>query len=98
MIAFSLVPRAPVGVAEYARLEAFDVAEAAVAVVDRWQRHGVGHALMEALRARAFAAGVRHFEATLLRGNKGALALVHSLGKCTTIAAEGMVLQLNVDL
>jgi acetyltransferase len=98
LIAFSPVPRAPVGVAEYIRLETFDVAEVAVAVVDRWQHHGVGHALVEALRARAFAAGVRHFAVTLLRDNKGALALAHGLGKCTTVAAQGSVLQLLIDL
>jgi RimJ/RimL family protein N-acetyltransferase len=98
LIAFSSRPRAPVGVAEYVRLEAFDVAEVAVAVVDRWQRHGVGHALLEALRVRAFCAGVRRFEATLLRDNRGALALAHELGECTTVAARGAVLQLVVDL
>jgi acetyltransferase len=98
LIAFSPVPRAPVGVAEYIRLETFDVAEVAVAVVDRWQHHGVGHALVEALRARAFAAGVRHFQAMLLRDNKAALALVRSLGKFTTVAGHGMTLTLLVDL
>jgi RimJ/RimL family protein N-acetyltransferase len=98
LIAFSAVPRAPVGVAEYIRLERFDVAEVAVAVVDRWQQHGVGHALVRALRDRAFSAGVRRFAVTVLRDNKGALALARGLGKCTTVAAEGMVLQLLVDL
>jgi acetyltransferase len=97
LIAFAAMPRAPVGMAEYIRLETFDVAEVAVAVVDRWQRHGVGHALVEALRTRAFSAGVRHFEATLLRDNKAALALVRGLGKCTTVAAHGVALQLVVD-
>jgi acetyltransferase len=98
LIAFSLVPRTPVGVAEYVRLDSFDVAEVAIAVVDRWQHRGVGHALMEALRTRAHAAGVRHFEATLLRDNKGALALARTLGACRIAAADGSVLQLTVDL
>jgi GNAT superfamily N-acetyltransferase len=98
LIAFSLVPRVPVGMAEYIRLDSFDVAEVAIAVVDRWQHHGVGHALMAALRSRARAAGVRHFEATLLRANKGALALARSLGECRTVAADGTVLQLTLDL
>jgi hypothetical protein len=44
LIAWSLVPRAPVGVAEYVRLEDFDLAEVAIAVVDAWQRQGVGQA------------------------------------------------------
>jgi RimJ/RimL family protein N-acetyltransferase len=98
LIAFSLVPRSPVGVAEYVRLDSFDVAEVGIAVVDRWQHRGVGHALMSALRTRAHAVGVRHFEATLLRENKGALALARSLGTCRTMAADGTLLQLTVDL
>jgi acetyltransferase len=98
LIAFVPLPRAPLGVAEYIRLEAFDVAEVAVAVVDRYQRHGVGRALMGALRARALATGIRHFEATLLRDNRAALALARGLGKCTTVTADGSVLQLLVDL
>jgi RimJ/RimL family protein N-acetyltransferase len=98
LIAFSLVPRAPVGVAEYVRLDSFDVAEVAIAVVDRWQHRGVGQALMGALRTRARAAGVRHFEATLLRDNTGALALARTLGVCRTVAADGTVLQLTLDL
>jgi GNAT superfamily N-acetyltransferase len=87
-----------VGVAEYIRLDAFDAAEVAIAVVDRWQHHGVGRALMEALGARAFAAGIRHFEATVLRENKRALSLARALGKCRTAAVCGTLLQLIVDL
>lgn len=98
LIAFASEPRTPVGVAEYVRLEVFDVAEAAVAVVDRWQHQGVGHALLEALRVRALGAGVRHFEITMLRGNKAALALAHRLGPCTPRAARHTLLELVVDL
>jgi GNAT superfamily N-acetyltransferase len=98
LIAFSLVPRAPVGVAEYVRLESFDVAEVAIAVVDRWQHHGVGRALMDALRERAFAAGIRHFEVTLLRDNKRALALARTVGVCRTVTAQSTLLQLIIDL
>jgi RimJ/RimL family protein N-acetyltransferase len=98
LIAFSPGPRAPVGVAEYIRLDAFDAAEVAIAVVDRWQHHGVGRALMEALGARAFAAGIRHFEATVLRENKRALSLARALGECRTAAVCGTLLQLIVDL
>lgn len=98
LLAYSPVPRAPVGMAEYVRLEMFDVAEVAMAVADQWQRHGIGQALLGALRDRALGAGVRRFEFTTLRGNKGALALAHHLGKCTTASAGLGVIQLLVEL
>jgi RimJ/RimL family protein N-acetyltransferase len=77
LLAFSPWPRAPIGVARYVRAELFDVAEIAVAVVDEWQRQGVGTALVAALRERAAAAGIRRFTYTLLPENRGARALAH---------------------
>src|SRR4051812_5906827 len=64
VVAWSPVPRAPIGVARYVRAEDFDVAEVAVAVADDWQRRGVGAALMVALRERALRAGIHRFTAT----------------------------------
>ena len=91
LIAFSPHPRKPIGVAEYVRLERFDRAELAVAVVDEWQRRGVGKALLGALRARAMAAGVRQFTAFTLRGNRGAMRLAGELGQLeVTGAADGV--------
>ena len=98
LMAFSPLPRAPIGVAEYVRLEEFDAAEVAVAIVDRWQRQGVGHALIAALRARALGAGIRRFVASTLRGNKDALALARACGRCTVVASEHGVLQLVIEL
>src|ERR1700727_770184 len=40
LIAFSPAPRAPIGIARYVRLEAFDTAEVAIEGVDRWQQQG----------------------------------------------------------
>lgn len=51
----------------------------AIAVVDRWQRHGVGGELMLTLRERALRTGIRRFTATMLASNRGALALVRRL-------------------
>jgi RimJ/RimL family protein N-acetyltransferase len=79
VIAWSPPPRAPIGVARYARGEVFDVAEIAVAVTDAWQRRGVGAALVQELRERAVRAGIRRFAATALSGNGGALALARRL-------------------
>ena len=81
LIAYSPPPRSPIGLAEYVRLDTFDEAELAIAVVDAWQRRGVGSALAAALRDRALAAGIRRLRATVLAGNHGALALARGLGE-----------------
>ncbi len=98
LIAFSPLPRTPIGLVEYVRLEDFDTAELAIAVVDRWQRRGVGRELALALRARALAAGIRRFRATILRGNRGALSLARELGRCSVVSAQGSMAELLVEL
>jgi GNAT superfamily N-acetyltransferase len=95
-IAYSPVPRMPIGLAEYVRLEAFDEAEPALAVVDAWQRRGVGSALAAALRERALATGVRRFRAVMLPGNRGALALARTLGEVR--ATGGYLSELAIEL
>jgi GNAT superfamily N-acetyltransferase len=95
LIAFSPVPRAPIGVARYVRTDDFELAELAVSVVDEWQRRGVGEALMLALRDRALRAGIRRFSATLYRSNRGALALVRRLGPCSVTGFHGDVIELS---
>lgn len=99
LIAWSPVPRAPVGVTEYIRLGDFDVAEPAIVVVDTWQRHGVGRALMLALGTRAFQAGIRRFTVTTLADNRGAIALASHLGaSCAVIRRSGEIVELLVEL
>jgi RimJ/RimL family protein N-acetyltransferase len=98
LIAFATAPRAPIGVVEYVRLEEFDTAELAISVVDGWQRQGVGRQLAFALRERALRAGIRRFRATILRGNRGALAIARALGRCTVLSAEGNAAELLVEL
>jgi RimJ/RimL family protein N-acetyltransferase len=98
LIAFSPPPRAPIGIARYVRLDDFDVAEVAVEVVDRWQRRGVGTALVQALRERALRAGIRTFRVSMLRDNKAARALADRLGPAAARAAAGSVLELSYSL
>jgi GNAT superfamily N-acetyltransferase len=98
LIAFASGPRRPVGVAEYVRLAEFDHAELAVVIVDDWQRHGVGRSLAEALRERALAAGIRFFRVSLLRENRGALALARALGECAVTGSAGAVLEMLIAL
>jgi acetyltransferase len=98
LIAWSPVPRSPIGVAEYVRLTEFDQAEIAVAVVDGWQGRGIGRALLSALQTRALAAGVRHFTATMQRGNRGALAVAQGLGHCSTVGRYRDTVELRIEL
>lgn len=101
LIAFSPPPRTPIGVARYVRLSDFDAAEVAIEVVDDWQRQGVGSALMVALAQRARAAGIRRFTMSILRGNRGALALAGKLGppiSAPVLTAAGNVVELSQSL
>jgi RimJ/RimL family protein N-acetyltransferase len=98
LIARSTAPRAPIGIARYVRGDEFDAADIAIEIVDAWQRRGVGSALLLALRDRAIAAGVRRFTATVLSGNRGALALLRRLGPYRVTGIDGDVLEIEIDL
>lgn len=95
LIAWSPIPRAPIGVARYVRYEDFDLAELAVTVVDGWQRRGVGAALLAALSERASRAGIRRFTATMLHDNVGARSLVRRLDPGAAAGSHGAVLELS---
>jgi GNAT superfamily N-acetyltransferase len=98
LIAWSSAPRAPVGIAEYVRLEEFDVAEVSIAVLDDWQRQGVGRALMAALSSRARAAGVRWFTASMLAENTGAFALARAIAPSMSVRPKLNLLEMRLDL
>jgi RimJ/RimL family protein N-acetyltransferase len=111
LIAFSPPPRAPVGIARYVRIhDDFEAAEVAIAVVDDWQRHGVGTALLAALTERAVHAGIRRFHVSILRENRAARALARKLGPPTlpptlpptqpgaVMSAAGNVVELSYSL
>lgn len=71
----------PVGIARFVRDPSdAEVADMAVAVVDRWQRRGIGVRLAEALAACARGLGVRRFSVVMLRDNAGAERLMHRVG------------------
>jgi GNAT superfamily N-acetyltransferase len=98
LIALSQGPRTPIGVVEYVRLDQFDLAEMAIAVSDDWQRLGVGSALLDAMRSRAIAAGVRRLTASVLADNLGALKLARKLGQPTALTANYGVIELLFQL
>jgi RimJ/RimL family protein N-acetyltransferase len=98
LIAYSPPPRAPIGIARYVRLDEFDSAEVAIAVVDGWQHQGVGIALLAGLTERARSAGIRRFHMSMLRDNVAARALAHHLGPATVVAASGSVVELRYSI
>ena len=88
-----------VAVARFVRSRDDDrVAEAAVTVVDHWQRMGLGKVLAGLLAERARELGIRRFEATLLSENRAVLGLLRSLGPTRTLSRDGSAVVVEVDL
>ena len=86
-------------VARYARLEDDpDVAEAAIVVIDAWQRRGLGSVLLRRLVWHAQDHGIERFCATLLTGNEVMLRMFKSIGEVAVTAREAGTLQVDVTL
>lgn len=71
----------PIGIARFVR-HASDTtaADVAVAVVDSWQRQGIGARLARALSAWARGVAVRRFTIDMLRDNQAAVRLMRQAG------------------
>jgi GNAT superfamily N-acetyltransferase len=89
-----------VGVARFVR-DAREprVADVAVAVVDEWQRRGVGSALLRRVADRARQEGVDRLRATVASSNGPMLATIRRLGASwrTTSSSRG-VLEIEITL
>lgn len=86
------------GVARYVRdRDTADHAEAAVAVIDDWQRMGIGRALLEQLVSRAREEDVSHFTAVVQADNRRAVELLSELGP-TTRSFDRDVVELDIAL
>jgi GNAT superfamily N-acetyltransferase len=71
----------PVGIARFVRdPRDASAADVAVAVVDGWQRRGIGALLAKALAERARGAAVCRFTVMMLRENEGAARLMRRVG------------------
>ncbi len=99
LIAYDEQTREGVGVGRFIRDRADDTsAEAAVAVVDAWQRRGLGNALSQLLADRARAEGIERFTALLLAANKGMMALLEGLGPLDVVSREGPMVEVEIRL
>ena len=99
LIAYDAASGDGVGVARFVRDPADrTTAEAAVAVVDAWQRRGLGSALSTLIADRARAEGVERFTALLLAGNRAMMALLESLGPMEVVSTDGPLVQVEIAL
>ena len=88
-----------VGVARYVRsTEDPTVAEVAVAVIDDWQRQGVGTRLLTALAERAREEGIASFTGLVLADNELMLNLLGEIGRVNIGESEAGAVEVTVDL
>jgi GNAT superfamily N-acetyltransferase len=66
-------------------------AEVDLVVADSWQHRGVGRVLIEKIAARARAAGVERFTATMLAGNEAARATIEKVADIVAVESDGAV-------
>jgi GNAT superfamily N-acetyltransferase len=87
------------GVARYVRDPVRpEVAEVAVTVVDDWRGRGLGTLLLEAISARARAAGIHTFTAWMLARNREMMDLFHHLGPVQIVDREAGTVEIEVAI
>jgi ribosomal protein S18 acetylase RimI-like enzyme len=87
-----------VGVARYDRVQHTDVAETAVAVVDEFQRRGLGSALLTILAKVALDHGIKTFTLIVLPENQQMLGLLRRMGWIHHAKMTGGVYEITFDL
>jgi ribosomal protein S18 acetylase RimI-like enzyme len=87
-----------VGVARYDRAVDTDVAETAVAVIDEFQRRGLGSALLTILARVARDHGIRAFTLIVLPENQQMLGLLRKMGWIHQAKLTGGVYEITFDL
>ena len=89
----------PIGIARFVRNDTdSSAADVAVAVVDRWQRRGIGRQLARALAEYADGVGVRRFTVDMMRKNTGALRLMHHAGDVRPVSLDEYSAEYEVTL
>ncbi len=87
-----------VGVARYDRVATTDVAETAVAVIDEFQRRGLGSALLTILAKVARDHGIKTFTLIVLPENQQMLGLLRKMGWIHHAKLTGGVYEISFDL
>ena len=87
-----------VGVARYDRVAGIDVAETAVAVVDEFQRRGLGGALLAILAKVARDHGINTFTLIVLPENQQMLGLLRKMDWIHHAKLTGGVYEISIDL
>ena len=87
-----------VGVARFDRIDDGDRAEVAFVVSDRWQGHGLGTTMFEALAARARDVGISCFVADTLPHNARMLRVFHDAGLPVSSHFADGVVRLVIEL
>jgi ribosomal protein S18 acetylase RimI-like enzyme len=87
-----------VGVARYDRVVGTDVAETAVAVVDEFQRRGLGSALLTILAKVARDHGIKTFTLIVLPENQQMLGMLRKMGWIHHAKLTGGVYEISFDL
>jgi GNAT superfamily N-acetyltransferase len=87
-----------VGVARYDRARETDVAEVAVAVIDEFQRRGLGSVLLAELARVARGQGIRSFQLIVLPENSEMLGLLRKMGWIHQAKLSGGVYEISFDL
>ena len=87
-----------VGVARYDRAAGTDVAETALAVIDEFQRRGLGRALLTILAKVAHEQGIKTFSLIVLPENQHMLGLLRKMGWIHQARLTGGVYEITFDL
>ena len=87
-----------VGVARYDRVVNIDVAEVAVAVIDEFQRRGLGSALMTILGKVATEHGIKTFTLIVLPENQQMLGLLRKMGWIHRAKLAGGLYDISFEL
>jgi len=87
-----------VGVARYDRARGTDVAEVAVAVIDEFQRRGLGGILLAELARVGRGHGLKTFQLIVLPENRQMLGLLRKLGWIHQAQLAGGVYEIAFDL
>jgi GNAT superfamily N-acetyltransferase len=96
MVAFDAVTGEGIGIARYIRAaDEPAMAEFTCAVLDAWQRRGVGTALAQRLAARARTVGIERLTAHILVGNEPARSLVARIADVVSEHRAGGTIEIS---